>query len=98
VSNKPAQLHQKRSIIGEESVKYFEFGIAAKRWLKTHSSEFKGQPITLLGDDLYSHQPMYEQILAVGMNFIFTFLETSHTGLYDWLKYLDGIGEVKNWS
>ena len=28
---------------------------AAKRWLKTHSSEFKGQPITLLGDDLYSH-------------------------------------------
>jgi hypothetical protein len=95
VSNKPAQLHQKRSIIGEESVKYFEFGIAAKRWLKTHSSEFKGQPITLLGDDLYSHQPMCEQILAVGMNFIFTFLETSHTGLYDWLKYLDGIGEVK---
>lgn len=68
---------------------------AAKRWLKTHSSEFKGQPITLLGDDLYSHQPMCEEILAVGMNFIFTCLETSHTGLYDWLKYLDGIGEVK---
>ena len=68
---------------------------AAKRWLKNHSSEFKGQPITLLGDDLYSHQPMCEEILAVGMNFIFTCLETSHTGLYDWLKYLDGIGEVK---
>ena len=68
---------------------------AAKRWLKNHSSEFKGQPITLLGDDLYSHQPMCEEIFAVGMNFIFTCLETSHTGLYDWLKYLDGIGEVK---
>ncbi len=68
---------------------------AAKRWLKTHSSEFKEQPITLLGDDLYSHQPMCEEILAVGMNFIFTCLETSHTGLYDWLKYLDGIAEVK---
>jgi hypothetical protein len=68
---------------------------AAKRWLKTHSSEFKGQPITLLGDDLYSHQPMCEEILAVGMNFIFTCLETSHTGLYDWLKYLDGLDEVK---
>ena len=68
---------------------------AAKRWLKNHSSEFKGQPITLLGDDLYSHQPMCEEIFAVGMNLIFTCLETSHTGLYDWLKYLDGIGEVK---
>jgi hypothetical protein len=28
VSNKPAQPHQKRSIVGGESVKYFEFGIA----------------------------------------------------------------------
>jgi hypothetical protein len=68
---------------------------AAKRWLKTHAPEFEGQPITLLGDDLYSHQPMCEQVLSSGMNFIFTCLETSHTGLYDWLKYLDGIGEVK---
>ncbi len=38
---------------------------------------------------------MCEEILASGMNFVFTFLETSHTALYDWLKYLDGIGEVK---
>ena len=68
---------------------------AAKRWLKHHTCIFKGQPITLLGDDLYSHQPMCEQILAAGMNFILTCLETSHIGLYDWLKYLDGIGEVK---
>jgi hypothetical protein len=68
---------------------------AAKRWLKTHAPEFKGQSITLLGDDLYSHQPMCEEILSADMNFIFTCLETSHKGLYDWLKYLDGIGEVK---
>jgi hypothetical protein len=68
---------------------------AAKRWLKTHAGIFKGQPITLLGDDLYSHQPMCEEILASEMNFIFTCLETSHTALYDWLKYLDGIGEIK---
>jgi hypothetical protein len=38
---------------------------------------------------------MCEEIIGVGMNFIFTCLETSHKGLYDWLKYLDGIGEVK---
>jgi hypothetical protein len=36
---------------------------------------------------------MCEEILAEDMNFIFTCLETSHTGLYDWLKYLDGIAE-----
>ena len=68
---------------------------AAKRWLKAHASEFQGQQITLLGDDLYSHQPMCDEILASGMNFIFTCLETSHTALYDWCKYLDGIGEIK---
>jgi hypothetical protein len=68
---------------------------AAKRWIKTHTPEFKGQLITLLGDDLYSHQPMCEEILSADMNFIFTCLEASHTGLYDWLKYLNGIGEVK---
>jgi hypothetical protein len=31
---------------------------AAKRWIETHSSEFSGEQITFLGDDLYSHQPM----------------------------------------
>ncbi|WP_310484064.1 ISNCY family transposase [Chamaesiphon sp. VAR_48_metabat_403] len=76
---------------------------AAKRWLKHHAAEFKGQTVTLLGDDLYSHQPMCEEILSSGMNFIFTCLETSHTALYDWLKYLDGIEavtklEVKQWN
>ena len=68
---------------------------AAKRWIATHAPEFTGQPITLLGDDLYSHQPMCETILASGMNFIFTCLPDSHTALYDWLSYLDGIGEIK---
>ena len=27
---------------------------AAKRWVATHRAEFRGQPITFLGDDLYS--------------------------------------------
>ncbi len=68
---------------------------AAKRWVSTHSPALMGEPITLLGDDLYSHQPMCETTLASGMNFIFTCLPDSHTALYDWLTYLDGIGEVK---
>jgi hypothetical protein len=27
---------------------------AAKRWISNYASEFKNQPVTLLGDDLYS--------------------------------------------
>jgi hypothetical protein len=76
---------------------------ASKRWINTHAPDFIGQPITLLGDDLYSRQPMCETVLAAEMNFIFTCLEESHPELYDWLNYLDGIGEiqtleVKKWN
>jgi hypothetical protein len=35
----------------------------AKRWINNYASEFKNQPVTLLGDDLYSHQPMAEHCL-----------------------------------
>jgi hypothetical protein len=51
--------------------------------------------VTLLGDDLYSRQPMCEEIIAAGMNFIFTCLPTSHTALYQALKELESKGEVK---
>jgi hypothetical protein len=76
---------------------------AAKRWLNTHAPQFSGQPMTLLGDDLYSHQPMIEQCRAVEMNFIFTALPDSHKALYEWLSYLDGIGaiqtlELRHWN
>ncbi|MDZ7970859.1 MAG: ISNCY family transposase [Nostoc sp. DedSLP03] len=67
----------------------------AKRWISNYASEFKNQPVTLLGDDLYSHQPMAEHCLEFGMNFIFTCLPESHTALYDWLDYLERLGEVK---
>lgn len=68
---------------------------AAKRWLSAHAQQFGGQPVTLLGDDLYSHQPMAERCLEMGLSFIFTCLPDSHAALYDWLNYLKGIGEVK---
>lgn len=68
---------------------------AAKRWLFNSAKHFEGQPITLLGDDLYSRQPMCETILRGGNNFIFTCLPDSHSSLYDWLAYSEGIGDVK---
>ena len=68
---------------------------AAKRWITAHAADFIGEKITFLGDDLYSHQPMCEEIIKSEMDFIFTCLPTSHAALYDWLEYLDNIGEVK---
>ena len=68
---------------------------AAKRWLAKSSNCFEGQPLTLLGDDLYSRQPMCETIIAGGNNFILTCLPESHESLYDWLDYLERLGEVK---
>jgi len=68
---------------------------AAKRWVATHGAELRGQPVTLLGDDLYSHQPMCETIIAAGMDFSFTCLPTSHPALYERLQDLERLGEVK---
>ena len=69
---------------------------AAKRWISKHRHLFQGQSITLLGDDLYSRQPMCQHCLDAGMNFIFTCLPTSHSSLYEWLDYLEKNGEVQH--
>jgi hypothetical protein len=69
---------------------------AAKRWIQRHATELQGQRVTLLGDDLYSHQPMCEAVLAAGMNFIFTCLPTSHPLLDEWLTSLEHFGEVRH--
>lgn len=67
---------------------------AAKRWMQFHAQQFRGQPITLLGDDLYSHQPMVQQCLALGMNFIFTCRPDSHPALYERVHVLEGLGAL----
>jgi hypothetical protein len=68
---------------------------AAKRWVRKHASKMKGHQITLLGDDIYSRQPMCEDIIAAEMNFVFTCLPESHTHLYESLEALDKLGSIK---
>jgi hypothetical protein len=46
VSNKPVQPHQKRSIIGGKSVKYFEFGIAADNLSRQQEYPRSGRILT----------------------------------------------------
>src|SRR3990167_4767809 len=41
---------------------------------------------TILGDDLYCHQPMGETIRASGLNFILVCKPDSHQTLYEWLN------------
>ena len=68
---------------------------AAKRWIASAPKPFKGQAVTLLGDDLFSRQPMCEDVLAHAFNFIFVCLPESHPVLYDWLAFQAHQGIVK---
>ncbi len=70
--------------------------VAAKRWVMRHADLFEPGSITLLGDDLYSRQPMCELAQEQGFHYIFVCLPASHYTLYEWLKYLDANGEVKH--
>ena len=68
---------------------------AAKRWIASAPKRFKGQSVTLLGDDLFSRQPMCEDVLAHQLNFIFVCLPDSHPVLYDWIAFQTAKGTVK---
>ena len=68
---------------------------AAKRWIERHAALFKDQAVTLLGDDLYSHQPTCQHCLDHTFNFIFVCLPQSHSALYEWLEFLEASGEIK---
>jgi hypothetical protein len=56
---------------------------AAKRWLGSHGQEYGWLKPTLLGDDLYSHEPFCRQALEAGYSFIFTCKNTTHSWLHE---------------
>jgi hypothetical protein len=61
---------------------------AAKRWLKRSGRSYAAYNVTLLGDDLYAHQPFCQQVLKNKLNFIFVCKPDSHPKLYEWLDFL----------
>lgn len=71
---------------------------AAKRWLTEHHSLFAPGHLTVLGDDLYSHQPMCQTCIDHQVNFIFVCLPTSHLALYEWLSYLEANNAVSTYQ
>ncbi len=67
---------------------------AGKRWLSKYGERFGAMGATILGDDLYSRQPMCEMVLAKGLNFIFVCKPDSHKSLYAWVELLDEKGDL----
>jgi hypothetical protein len=61
---------------------------AAKRWISHYAERYRDLDVTLLGDDLYRRQPLCEQALAAGLNFILVCKPSSHPTLYEWLDGL----------
>lgn len=61
---------------------------AANRWLWENGHKYRRLNVTVLGDDLYCHQPLCQLLLEQQFNFILTCLPTSHKTLYEHLQGL----------
>jgi hypothetical protein len=68
---------------------------AAKRWLAAHAQRYSTGNDTLLGDDLYAHQPFCRQVLLHGYHFLFTCKPASHTYLSQWVEGLEPGGALQ---
>lgn len=62
---------------------------AAKRWLAAQAERYGTGNDTLLGDDLYAHQPFCRQVLLHNFHFLFTCKPSSHTHLSGWVEALE---------
>ncbi len=61
---------------------------AAKRWLEANASRYLVDPVTLLGDDLYAHQPFCRRALLYGCHYLFVCKPESHPTLDQWVNLL----------
>ena len=68
---------------------------AAKRWLTEYGRKYSEFGVTILGDDLYSHQPICEIIIKEGLHFILTCKPSSHITLYENIDRIDDLNKIK---
>ena len=76
---------------------------AAGRWLEQWGGRYAPWGVTLLGDDLYCHQPCCRQARAQGLHFLFVCRPDSHPTLYEWVADFARTGHVhtvvkKRWT
>ena len=67
---------------------------ASKRWLKKEGDHYSPWNVTLLGDDLYCHQPFCEMSRTKGYHFLFACKPDSHTLLYEWIADFERNGTL----
>ena len=73
--------------------------VAAKRWLAQHHGHFSNYSVTYLGDDLYANQPLCQLISETYHQFfIFVCKPESHTGLYEWIDFLEKTHSVERFT
>lgn len=67
---------------------------AIKRWVERNADRFAPNTVTVLADDLHSHQPLCELLLSNHFNFILVCKPDSHKTLYEEIELLDKIDAV----
>jgi len=67
---------------------------AAKRWLQRHKPWLQEQAVVILGDDLFSHQPFCQLLIAAELGFILVCKPDSHTLLYEWIEGMERGGKL----
>lgn len=60
--------------------------VASKRWISKHGAYYASKGGIILGDDIYSREPICKEIKEAGLGFIFTCKTDSHTSLYDFIS------------
>ena len=58
---------------------------AARRWLELNASRYSKLNPVYLGDDIYSKQPVCEEVLAAGAHFLFVCKSDSHKTIGEYL-------------
>ena len=71
---------------------------AIKRWVAGNKETFGKRNCTILGDDLYSCQPLCELFLDTGFSFILVCKPDSHIALYEQVDFLAKTGVVEQFS
>jgi hypothetical protein len=71
---------------------------AAKRWVEREQETLRHYRAILLGDDLYSKQPLCEQIMTSQCDFIFVCHRDSHPALYALVDAVAGLGRLPTFS
>ncbi len=71
---------------------------AAKRWINGKGAEYSSLGVTVLGDDLFSRQPVCQLILDKKLNFIFVCKPSSHKWLSEWLADADPVEDLHEFA